>query len=111
MSDRKINSDSANAQMNLHLSAYNAAFYELGLRWHWDSQDYQTLLREADEKQRVRIYLELHQRHLLTAYDADFLSNAIQVTKSRCYDRLAAQDPKVGTYTNWAEIQMAQIGA
>jgi hypothetical protein len=29
----------------LERNAYNAAFYELGLRWHWDSQTYEALKR------------------------------------------------------------------
>jgi len=64
-------------------NAYNAAFYELGLRWHWDSETYRELQSTACEKERIRRYVKTHQPHLLTAYDVDFLVNAIETTKAR----------------------------
>jgi len=36
-----------------------------------------------EEKGRVRAYLEAHQPHLLRAYDADFLVDAIQGARNR----------------------------
>src|SRR3569832_2010363 len=58
--------------------AYNAAFYELGLRWHWDADTYAALVRHsADPHQRVRHYMETQQPHLLAAYDPAFLAAAI----------------------------------
>src|SRR5262245_28485562 len=63
--------------------AYNAAFYELGLRWHWDGDTYQQLQRAGDlPATRLRHYLETRQGHLLRAYDAEFLVNAIEQTKA-----------------------------
>jgi hypothetical protein len=60
-------------------NAYNAAFYELGLRWFWDAETYAGLLRHSPEPAtRIRHYLQTRQPHLLTAYDADFLARAIQ---------------------------------
>jgi len=64
-------------------NAYNAAFEELGLCWHWDEKTYAELRTIAAESERVRRYVETQHRHLLTAYDADFLVDAIRVTKSR----------------------------
>ena len=64
-------------------NAFNAAFYELGLRWHWDSDTYDTLATQACERQRVRGYIEAEQPHLLRAYDADFLTDAILRTQRR----------------------------
>lgn len=59
--------------------AYNAAFYELGLRWYWDAETYAALLHFSPEAgARIRHYLQTCQPHLLTAYDADFLARAIQ---------------------------------
>ena len=31
----------------LDRNAYNAAFYELGFRWHWDRETYDQLLRHT----------------------------------------------------------------
>jgi hypothetical protein len=65
-------------------NAYNAAFYDLGLRWYWDSEIYAALLRHsADAADRIRHYLRCEQPHLLTAYDADFLAQAIQAAMLR----------------------------
>ena len=95
---------------DFHRDAYNAAFYELGLRWHWDRDLYQEVLSSSEEKERILAYLKTHQFHLLTAYDPEFLASAIQTTKVRWYDALllnggARRD------VNWAEIQQAQVGA
>ena len=47
------------------------------------SDTYAELRTIAAESERVRRYVETQHRHLLTAYDADFLVDAIRVTKSR----------------------------
>jgi hypothetical protein len=61
------------------LDAYNAAFYELGLRWHWDGATYEALLSLAvDGPSRIGHYLQTQQPHLLRAYDADFLVAMIE---------------------------------
>jgi len=73
-------------------NAFNAAFSELGLCWHWDEKTYAELQAIAAEGERLRQYLETQQRHLLKAYDADFLIDAIRETKMRvCGDLTGAQ--------------------
>ena len=58
---------------------YNSAFQELGLGWHWDSATYEQLARSSEcPAERIRQYLETRQSHLLRAYDAGFLVDAIQ---------------------------------
>jgi hypothetical protein len=64
-------------------AAFNAAFHELGLRWHWDGATWSTLSSSACEHERVRRYVEEEHPHLLRAYDADFLSQAVVRTKQR----------------------------
>ena len=71
------------APQELERNAFNAAFSELGLCWHWDEKTYAELQTISAECERVRRYVESQHRHLLTAYDADFLVDAIRVTKSR----------------------------
>ncbi|MFL6693360.1 MAG: hypothetical protein ACJ8GO_10400 [Ramlibacter sp.] len=61
--------------------AYNSAFEELGLQWHWDRATYAQL---PAGKPGVRAYVEREHPHLLRAYDADFLVDAIEVAKARC---------------------------
>ena len=65
-----------------NLDAYNAAFEELGLNWSWDPATYARL--PGAGPQGVRAYLESEQAHLLRAYEADFLVNAIEAAKTRC---------------------------
>lgn len=97
--------------VDIDRNAYNAAFYELGLKWHWDADTYQALLSHAGEKDRIRIYLETHQPHLLKAYEADFLVKAIQTAKEHCYDNMAHCCSENAGAINWAEIQGIQVGA
>lgn len=95
---------------DLHRHAYNTAFCELGLKWHWDAVTYRDLLRISGEKDRIRVYLETQQPHLLKAYDADFLSEVIQSTKARRYDAMIACGVTGEPYINWAEFQSDEIG-
>ena len=69
--------------LEIERNAYNVAFCELGLEWYWDAQTYAELRANAAEKSHVHSYLEAHQPHLLRAYDADFLVNAIEAKKTQ----------------------------
>jgi hypothetical protein len=96
-------------QADAHRNAFNAAFHELGLSFHWDSKRYQKVLCQDGERECVRTYLEQHQPHLLKAYDAEFLVNAIQAAKVRCYEVMSAAG-RAGAFINWAEIQQRHAG-
>ena len=86
-------------------NAYNAAFYELGLRWHWDSETYVELQRHSAEPGvRIRHYLETRHPHLLKAYDADFLAAAIERCKSS--ERPCAPQ----RHFDWAQAALSQVG-
>ena len=50
---------------------YLLALEALGLEWHWDATE------------PVRHYIEREHPHLLRAYDADFLVNAIEAARRR----------------------------
>jgi hypothetical protein len=56
---------------------YTAALDELGLSWHWDPSTYGT------GPEGLRAYLHKEQPHLLRAYDADFLVDAVESTRAR----------------------------
>ena len=93
-----------------HRNAYNAAFYELGLKWHWDAHTYQSLLPKSNEKKRIQFYLENHHPHLLSAYDADFIVEAIESTKQRCFNSMAECGKSSTQSINWAELHHGEIG-
>lgn len=69
--------------LEIERNAYNVAFCELGLDWYWDAQTYAELRASSQQKCHVRSYLEAHQPHLLRAYDADFLVQAIETKRTQ----------------------------
>lgn len=73
-------SDAAEIERN----GFNSAFSELGLDWHWDARVYADLQTIPEATERVRTYVAKHRPHLLRAYDADFLANAVESVRSRC---------------------------
>jgi hypothetical protein len=94
----------------LERGAFNAAFYQLGLPWYWDSETYDGLSAVPGERDRVQRYLRIEQAHLLRAYDADVLADTIVEAKERCARALghcAAQSlPRV----NWADARWGETG-
>ena len=80
--------------------AYNAAFDELGLSWSWDAETFARL--PAGARQRVQAYLEREHPHLLRAYDADFLVEAVESTKERFFT--AMQAPRAAASANAAAL-------
>lgn len=72
-------------QLECERRAYNAAFEELGLNWHWDPVTYACL--SGMGAHALRTYIEREHAHLLRAYDTDFLVNAIEASRARCMAR------------------------
>lgn len=69
------------AASEAHRHAYNAAFLELDLNWHWDAATFAGVQRYG--RAGVRSWLETEQAHLLRAYSADFLVDLIETAKAR----------------------------
>jgi hypothetical protein len=90
--------------------AFNAAFYELGLRWHWDSETYRSLAANPCERERVRRYLQVEQSHLLRAYDADFLADAVVRTKQRVRQALEKCSGRALPQFAWADARWGETG-
>jgi len=82
--------------------AYNAAFEELGLTWHWDALTYERLQAATRGRDAVRAYLETEQAHLLRAYEADFLVNAIETAKARCRAEIAGPRSHPAPRASWS---------
>lgn len=100
----------ANPATHLERSAFNAAFYELGLRWHWDDATYEQLSSVRCERSRVRHYLQQAQPHLLRAYDADFLTDAILQAKERRQAALAQSVQNSLPAFNWSCARWGEVG-
>ena len=96
------------------LDAYNAAFYELGLRWHWDAATWQALQsRHEDSATRVRHYLEAHQPHLLRAYDCEFLVDMIEQKKCAAHRAAIAFEQRGNARSksfDWAQSRGCELG-
>jgi len=107
LSPRKIDCPS---DAEIDCSAFNAAFYELGLPWHWDETTYERLATEPNERARVRLYLLTAQPHLLRAYDADFLADAVLAAKQRRHASLAHCRREALPRFNWADARWGQVG-
>ena len=96
-------------QLEVERSAYNAAFYELGLGWHWSADTFESLQSRADPCERIRHYMEQQHPHLLRAYDAEFLASAIESRRAELRrSEWAPGTPvrSVGTF----ETKVAQTG-
>lgn len=99
----------ADPSAEAHRQAYNAAFEELGLNWHWDPDTFAHL--PAHGREGVRSYLQEHQAHLLRAYDADFLADAIEAAKARYYTLMARHHPSAPAYLGRAPGLAARTAA
>lgn len=89
--------------------AYNAAFEELGLSWHWDADTYARL--QAGSRDAVRSYLETEQSHLLRAYEADFLVEAIEAARARCDASMASNRAGLTPCASWSGSSLATAGS
>ncbi len=73
--------------------AYNQAFTELGLDWHWDETLYGELLSVAGGKERLRYYLERYRPELLDDAIASGLIVEIHRAKIRHFAKIAPTIP------------------
>lgn len=86
-------SQSSNAHPDdAHLSAYNAAFSDLGLRFRWDRATLELLSEFNGEAARVTAYIARYHSHLHSAYDADFLAQLILQKKDQYYSEHSAAE-------------------
>ena len=80
----------ANTERDGHRPAFNAAFAEAGLNWHWDEAFYGTLLGVAGGRERIRHYAQMHDPKTFARDDFDELLGTIHELKTRNYQRLLA---------------------
>ena len=93
-------------------NAYNAAFHELGFRWHWDSETYSQLTHSGlNAEEQLRHYLETQQAHLLKAYDSAFLVSVIQEKQLQHRKRATASAARPCRHFDWAQTLGGELGA
>lgn len=92
-------------------NAYNAAIYELGFKWHLDSDAYESMVRHSSNAfEQVRHHLETQQPHLLRAYDPTFLVNLILTKKAGHLASAAQSGGASSKHFDWARNAEHKIG-
>jgi HAD superfamily hydrolase (TIGR01509 family) len=81
----------ADTERDGHRPAFNAAFAEFGLPWHWDEALYGDLLQVAGGKERLRHYAEVHDPAFLAKPDIDDVIRTLHATKTRHYLAILAR--------------------
>lgn len=80
----------AHTERDGHRPAFNAAFAEVGLSWHWDEAFYGKLLDVAGGRERIRHYAQTFDPPTFQRDDFDALLGRIHEIKTRNYQRLLA---------------------
>ncbi|MCF8178661.1 MAG: HAD-IA family hydrolase [Sulfuritalea sp.] len=81
----------ADTERDGHRPAFNAAFAEAGLDWHWDEALYGELLEVTGGKERIRFFCERHAPEFLHQADSEGRIKALHAAKTRHYVALCAQ--------------------
>jgi beta-phosphoglucomutase-like phosphatase (HAD superfamily) len=75
----------ADTECDGHRPAFNAAFEEAALGWHWDVDLYGKLLAVTGGKERIRFYAERYDPDFLAQADADEIIRRLHAAKTRHY--------------------------
>jgi phosphoglycolate phosphatase-like HAD superfamily hydrolase len=81
----------ADTERDGHRVAFNAAFAEAGLDWHWSVELYGQLLAITGGKERIRHFIETCQPPLPAEEDLTALIARLHQAKTRHYTALLAQ--------------------
>lgn len=81
----------ADTERDGHRIAFNAAFAEAGLSWHWDATLYGDLLAVTGGKERMRFFCEKHDPEFLKHPDAEERIKALHAAKTKHYLDLVAR--------------------
>ncbi len=80
----------ANTERDGHRPAFNAAFAEMGLPWHWGESFYGTLLVKGGGIERLRFYAEHFDPATFARPDFEEFIQRLYEIKTRNYQRLLA---------------------
>ncbi|MDP2109016.1 MAG: HAD-IA family hydrolase [Rhodocyclaceae bacterium] len=78
----------ADTERDGHRAAFNLAFADAGLDWHWDEPLYGELLAVTGGKERIRFFVERHLPKFAARPDFDALVKALHATKTVHFVRL-----------------------
>ena len=73
-----------------HRHAFNQAFADAGLGWHWDQGLYTKLLAVTGGKERIRHFMETGGAGDLTVDDLDVFIRQLHASKTAAYTRMVA---------------------
>jgi len=80
----------ADTERDGHRPAFNRAFQEAGLDWHWDIALYGQLLAVTGGKERMRYYVDRFRPDYRRAADFDKLVAGLHAAKTRHYTEMLA---------------------
>ncbi|OIQ83756.1 phosphorylated carbohydrates phosphatase [mine drainage metagenome] len=80
----------ADTERDGHRPAFNQAFSELGLDWHWDEVMYGKLLAVTGGKERIKHYVEFYLTPDHRPENVEQLAAELHRVKTRCYTELVA---------------------
>lgn len=75
----------AETERDGHRVAFNQAFDDIGLSWHWSIARYGELLHVAGGKERIRAYIEQDQPPIPTHWDVEALIATLHQRKNQYY--------------------------
>src|SRR5574340_946377 len=81
----------ADTERDGHRPAFNQAFADAGLDWHWDVALYGKLLAVTGGKERMKYYIEHFRKDYRKPDHFDELVDDLHTAKNRHYSALAAQ--------------------
>jgi HAD superfamily hydrolase (TIGR01509 family) len=81
----------ADTEKDGHRVAFNLAFEQAGLDWHWDEALYGQLLEVTGGKERIRFYLEKFNTNFAKPDDFDDFVKGLHASKTDFYTQLLAE--------------------
>lgn len=81
----------ADTERDGHRPAFNQAFADAGLDWHWDAELYGKLLAVTGGKERMKFYVDQFRPDYVKSADFDEMVVNLHKAKTRHYSALAAR--------------------
>jgi HAD superfamily hydrolase (TIGR01509 family) len=102
----------ADTERDGHRVAFNAAFREFGLDWHWDAAQYGDLILVAGGKERLRHWITHHAPECAIGRDVEAWVAELHAAKTRHFTELLARreiPPRPGVLRLVGELRGAGV--